>query len=336
MDKMQMPSVRPLADPPLIPRWSPLPVRPAAPPVAPRDWAAAADRLTKLARQSTPSPLLWSDQAPYRATVEIRTDPDIHHLVDKTSPASDRSTLCFHLTLAGWGQVRLGQSAPRKLSPGDGFFALTGAAPATLGLPAESPGWLFVRLEMNHPYLMSRLTQQVVSTGPFVELGSEEPMTHAALRMVSGELANEFPDHFAAELALFEFVMAYERRSRRVVAGPDIDDRLLNEVRRLVLEGLPKAIEVTSLAKRFGMSRSHFSRYFRSRTGTSPAHFATFVRLERAETMLLETHEPLKVIADACGFANANHLCKVFRRFRHCSPASFRRSRRLVTPTPAD
>jgi AraC-like DNA-binding protein len=332
MEKIQT-SPRPQTAPPIMPAWSPTTIQPTpAPPMAPRCWAAAAERLSALAGESAPPP--WRDNAPYRASVEIRSDPAIHHLVDKTSPIGDRTALCFYLTLAGWGQVRLGQAPPRKLSPGDGFFALTGAAPANLQLPAESDGWLFVRIEMNHPYLMARLAQQVSSVGPFIELAADDAMSHAVIRLVGGELAHEFPDHFAAELALFEFVLAYEQRTRRILTGPDIDERLLAEVRRLVMEGLPNAVEVTALAKRFGMSRSHFSRYFRSRTGTSPAHFATSVRLERAEALLLETHEPLKVIADSCGFANANHLCKVFRRFRHCSPAAFRKSLRLVTPPP--
>jgi AraC-like DNA-binding protein len=273
---------------------------------------------------------VWHDQAPYRASVEVRTDSKINHLIDKISIASDKPALCFHLTLAGWGQVRLGNSAPRKLSPGSGFFTPAGSTPANLRLPTESDGWLYARIEVHHPYLADRLAQNAASAGPFIQLEPDEAMSFAMLRLVSGDLANEFPDHFAAELALFEFVMAYERRARRLLTGHENDERLLHEVRRLVIDGLPKAVEVTSVAKSFGMSRSHFSRYFHARTGKSPAHYATLVRLERAESMLLETNEPLKVIADSCGFANANHLCKVFRRIRHSSPAAFRKSHRTI------
>ena len=45
-----------------------------------------------------------------------------------------------------------------------------------------------------------------------------------------------------------------------------------------------------------------------------------------AARLLLETHTPLKQIADACGFANANHFCKVFRRIQHVSPKAYRRT----------
>jgi AraC family transcriptional regulator len=74
------------------------------------------------------------------------------------------------------------------------------------------------------------------------------------------------------------------------------------------------------------MSRTHFSHFFRAVTRLTPARFAAEVRIHRASRMLLETRAPLKQIAENCGFANANYFCKVFRRFQHVSPASYRRA----------
>jgi transcriptional regulator GlxA family with amidase domain len=183
-----------------------------------------------------------------------------------------------------------------------------------------------VRVEVRHPYFAARLAQNAASTGLFVKLDPDEAMTLAMLRLVGGIPANEFLDHLAAELALFEFVITCERRAQRVLTAHEDDARLLHEVRRLVIDGLPKAVDISSVAERFGLSRSHFSRYFRVRTGKTPGHFATLVRLERAQSMLLETNANLRLIAGSCGFANANHLCKVFRRIRNCSPNAFRQS----------
>jgi AraC-like DNA-binding protein len=95
-----------------------------------------------------------------------------------------------------------------------------------------------------------------------------------------------------------------------------------------IVARLPEAIGVRSLAAEFGRSRSHFSYVFREQTGLTPAHFATEVRTKEAERLLLDTQQPLKSIANACGFASANHFCKVFRRLRHLSPARFRKAYR--------
>jgi transcriptional regulator GlxA family with amidase domain len=59
-----------------------------------------------------------------------------------------------------------------------------------------------------------------------------------------------------------------------------------------------------------------------------PEWVATEVRIHEATRLLLDTSAPLKRIADACGFANANHFCQVFRRFQHLSPAAYRQALR--------
>jgi transcriptional regulator GlxA family with amidase domain len=73
------------------------------------------------------------------------------------------------------------------------------------------------------------------------------------------------------------------------------------------------------------MTRSHFSHFFRARTGLTPARFATEVRIHETARLLLDSRLPLKQIAQACGFVNTSHFCKIFRQVQHLSPASYRR-----------
>jgi AraC-like DNA-binding protein len=74
------------------------------------------------------------------------------------------------------------------------------------------------------------------------------------------------------------------------------------------------------------MSRSHFSHHFRAHTGLTPGRFIAEFRVGEAAKMLRDPRLPLKQIAAANGFADANHFCKVFRRFQHMSPTSYRRA----------
>ncbi|NIK75036.1 AraC-like DNA-binding protein [Paenibacillus castaneae] len=48
------------------------------------------------------------------------------------------------------------------------------------------------------------------------------------------------------------------------------------------------------------------------------------VRNEQAKTLLLLTDEPMKAIADACGFADEFHFGKMFRDWNGIAPARFR------------
>ena len=100
---------------------------------------------------------------------------------------------------------------------------------------------------------------------------------------------------------------------------------MLEAVREWVLANPKRPLNVDALAAEYGMSRSHFSRLFRARTGLTPARVVAETRIREAARMLLAGHAPLKQVADACGFVNPNHFNRVFRRFQHISPEAYRR-----------
>ena len=297
---------------------------PRGAPLPPAEWAPAVYQLTELARVPVPPPAWWTAAPPLRGGVETRTDPTSYYLDGWNRPGpDDPDVFCFQLGLAGWGHSQLLGEEPQRVTAGQAFFAMSPSRHHCY-LPKESPGWTFVWIGMQHPYLASRVAKQVAATGPLIDLRPEDPLVGITLRLVRGALRKDFRDRFEAEIALFEFVVAFERWAQAGRESISEGQRLMDEVRSLVVAKLPKAIGVHSLAAEFGMSRSHFSHFFREQTGLTPAHFATDLRIQKAARMLLDTRAPLKTIADACGFANANHLCKVFRRLRHLSPSAFR------------
>lgn len=290
----------------------------------PAEWASTAQRLMELARGPLPSPSWWTNAPVFHGGVETRTDPSSNCMGEWNGPRADESaSFVFQLGLAGWGDCYLGNDETHRATPGKAFFALR-PSQERCSLPAESPGWTFAWISVQHSYLASRVAKQVDATGPVIDLRPDDPLVASALRLVRGALRKDFRDRFEAEIALFEFVVAFERWAQRGCEPVSEGQRLMDEVRAFILARLPKAVGVRSIAGEFGMSRSHFSHFFREQTGLTPAHFATEVRIQKAASMLVETRSPLKTIADSCGFANANHLCKVFRRLRHISPSSFR------------
>ncbi len=291
-----------------------------------REWALALKQLTESSRSPTPPPSWWTPGTAFFGSVETRTDPKSYHWDGmKRLSRKDHPLFFFQFTFAGFGHFELYDQAPHRITPGCGFFAIL-PSPHRYYLPEDSPGWTFGWLGIYHPYLLARVTKQVEATGPLVKLGPDDPLTAIALRLVRGAIKKDFRDRYAVELALFEFVLAYERWAHYASDLSGRRKRLLDDVRARVVAAMPKAVSVDDIAADHGMSRSHFSHHFRSCTGLTPAHFTTEVRIHEAARLLRETREPLKQIADACGFANANHFCKVFRRFQHVSPAAYRDS----------
>ncbi|GCE50275.1 AraC-like DNA-binding protein [Thermosporothrix hazakensis] len=232
----------------------------------------------------------------------------------------------FQYTLAGQGCYAEGQTVTRIL-PQTVFLAVV-PSDSRYYLPPDSPEWVFCWLIIRHPYVVQRLMQRIASVGPIMQLDPSSMVLARVVQLLEGIYDGTFHDVFAEELALFHFLIEYERLAHSLSYAPDVREQLLQNVRSYVLQTLWKPIEVEQLARRYGMSRSHFSHYFKRNTGLSPAQFVMQVRLEEATQRLLQSDLTLEVIARETGFANANHFCKVFRRHMYLSPGEFRRQMR--------
>ena len=293
-------------------------------PAPPPAWAAALRQLSELSRAPTPAPSWWTPKTAFFGNIETRTDPASYHWDGmKRLGRHDPPLFFFQLSMAGWGHFQLYGKAPRRVAPGTGFFAILPSRHRYY-LPLDSPGWTFGWIGIYHPYLLARVSKQVAAIGPLVELPPDGALAASVLRLVRGAIKKDFRDRFEVESAMFEFVFAYERWAHQARDSSGKGEQLLGVVRSRVVAALPRAVGIAELAAEYGMSRSHFSHFFRSRTGLTPAHFGTEVRIHEAARMLLDTRAPLKQIAEACGFTNPSHFCKIFRRIQHMSPASYR------------
>jgi AraC-like DNA-binding protein len=295
-------------------------------PTPPPEWASTLHQLTEIGRKPVPAPAWWTPMSAYFGSLETRTDPANYYWDGmKRVGRGEPPLFAFQLTFAGWGHFQLYGQRPRRVPPGTAFIALMPSRHRYY-LPQDSPGWTFGWVSIYHPYLLGRMGNLVKGAGPLVEVEPGGPLAAVALRLIRGAVKKDFHDRFEVEAALFEFMVACEQQAHKNRASSSEGSRLIEKVRARVIASLPKALDVNSLAADYGLSRTHFSHFFRSRTGLTPARFATEVRIHLATRMLLDTRAPLKQIAEDCGFSNANYFCKVFRRLQHMSPASYRRT----------
>jgi len=295
-------------------------------PDAPSEWAPLLRRLIAAARAPVQGPSWWTPTNAYRGGVETRMDPRAYHKdgMDRLGPR-DLPVVIFQLTLAGWGAFELYGKPSQRLPAGSAFFAIVPSRHRYF-LPPNSPGWTFAWVGIYHPYLVRRIARNVAVTGPVVRIPPSSPLVPSTMRLVRGAFDKDFRDRFEVELALFEFVLACERLAdeQRYPAGDR--ERLLEWLRARTLAAPGRPASVDAIAAERGMTRSHFSHYFRARTGLTPARFMSEVRVQEAARALLTTRAPLKQVAGEWGFANVNHFGKAFRRFLHASPAAYRRS----------
>ncbi len=82
---------------------------------------------------------------------------------------------------------------------------------------------------------------------------------------------------------------------------------------------------VSRLAGLCGLSVRQFCRLFRAQMGQSVGQYLAAVRIDRAQSLLVDTDLPLKEIAYRLGFSNAGNFSTAFSAATRQPPAAFRR-----------
>jgi AraC-like DNA-binding protein len=295
-------------------------------PAPPRAWDTRLRTLVDATRDLREGPSWWTPTNAYFGNVETRTDPHSYHWDGmRRLGRRDAPLAFFQFTLAGWGHFELYGRPPQRVPPGTSFFAVVPSRHRYY-LPEGSPGWTFGWIGIYHPYLVRRIAKQVATTGPLLQTPPGCRLLARAIRLVQGAFRKDFRDRFDVEMALFEFLLVYERLAQEMRHPEGERERLLGALRSRILASECRWVGVDVLAAERGMSRTQFSHFFRARTGTTPARFVAEVRIQEAARMLATTGLPIRRISEDCGFADVAHFSKVFRRCLRQSPAAYRRT----------
>jgi len=292
----------------------------------PGDYQPLADRLLSCLTPRTPELQAAAAAVGLYAGLETRTDPATYRWEGLKRSGSKRlPSVLFQYTLSGRGAYK-DASGVHPLPPGRAFLAVIPSAHVYY-LPAGE-SWTFWWVIVHHPYAVQRLAAAVGGVGRLLSATAGSPVALAAAEVFEGATRGGFNDQYDREAAVFRYMLELERHFHERSVSATERDRLLADTRRYVLENLSRRVGTVELARRQGMTRSHFAHHFKHVTGRPPADYVTEVRLAQAARLLTTTEHGLKQLAESCGFADANHLCKSFRRRYHLSPGAYRKQGR--------
>lgn len=88
-------------------------------------------------------------------------------------------------------------------------------------------------------------------------------------------------------------------------------------------------ILLSDVAAEIGLTPVQFTRKFREVYGQTPIEYVTFLRLERAKALLLETDLTVDQIAQQCGYDNGFYLSRVFTKRLSMNPSTYRKENRI-------
>lgn len=86
-------------------------------------------------------------------------------------------------------------------------------------------------------------------------------------------------------------------------------------------------MSLDEIAERFYMSKSYLTRIFRNVTGFSVVEYNRYIKVKRAQELLMDTSMSITDIAEQTGFGNITYFEKVFKQTTGQTPVKFRRER---------
>jgi len=112
----------------------------------------------------------------------------------------------------------------------------------------------------------------------------------------------------------------YKTETQNSLAGQIADFIQTNYQQKLTLD---------ILCNKFSFCKNHIIHLFQREYGQTPIAYLNFIRLSKAEQLLITTSEQIESISYACGYLNYSHFYRQFLRKNQISPERFRQQKLL-------
>lgn len=251
--------------------------------------------------------------------------------------AVDDQLIVLHLDGPATVHMRIPEGEDSRLIPPGGVTIM--------------PGGMNIRVRLGEPlqtlhlYLRRALMEEVAGTilagdPAHIEilprLGDSDPLIEYLMLGVRDALhdanpsATPYVDYLARAIAA-RLIQRHSSaspawRSRdtftRLPGGP------LSNAIDFMQANLERSIGLPAIAGATGLSPSHFARQFRVTIGKAPHQYLMQLRIERAKRLLRETDTVIVEVAFACGFANQEHMTRLFKQHCGTTPAAYRNTLR--------
>lgn len=89
-----------------------------------------------------------------------------------------------------------------------------------------------------------------------------------------------------------------------------------------------EAIQIADVAEFVGLHPNYFANVFKEEQGLSPKRYLIHLKVNKAKELLIQTPDPINIVAHSVGFYDALSFSKFFKKYTGFSPTVYRKEHR--------
>jgi AraC-like DNA-binding protein len=161
---------------------------------------------------------------------------------------------------------------------------------------------------------------------------NDRNITHCTKKMIAEYTSKKAGYELAIKACTYELVVLLLRGYLDKIYSEKERSSIMRNVKRFqqILDFLDnhyrEPITIEQLASMVCISKYHFCRLFKERTGKSAGDYIHHLRINYALKLMRESDLNITEIALASGFSDTNYFCRVFRKYQNFSPSQYRKT----------
>lgn len=247
--------------------------------------------------------------------------------------------------LEGRGEHHTGNAAPTRIIEGDFLLISPCAAHCIISPPPERGSWVRVCNVLITPEYMNTLLQKLCSFQEFDDsaflksLKKQAPLCEhmtddsgSILHMMT-TLTQEYKHALAGSDRIIEnelqnlliyIVRLYEnKKNGNPVAHTKKEP--IDDLIKFISSNFGASLTLDFLAEYVHLSPEYLSRYFKHSTGQNLSAFIAETRIKKAKYMLRTGNQPIREIAEYCGYNSISSFEKAFKKLTGMTAGAYRK-----------
>ena len=205
----------------------------------------------------------------------------------------------------------------------------------------ENTLWMFINLDIMKIYAphinidSAYFTDLISKSDTFGILSKEKyPHLNRLITEIAGIMEKDFSEEADGPLLVAKLIELFSAVSKNESEDTGKRENFLRS--RAILPAIDCVFNSVNagvcpspvdMANACFMSPSYFRKRFVSIMGESPKHYITRIQLQKAQSLLVTTNEPILKIAALCGFDDNSSFYRSFMKKYGESPQSYRKTR---------